>query len=73
MKHPPRRFDALTPRETEIVALLTEGLTSREIGARLGISGTTVRTYIDDARTRLRMRNRAQLAAWWVAQKGEKK
>ena len=35
----------LTPREREIAALLIEGLTSKQIGKRLGISPRTVDVY----------------------------
>ncbi|MDQ5898185.1 MAG: hypothetical protein QG612_2271, partial [Pseudomonadota bacterium] len=35
----------LTPREREIAALLVEGLTSKLIGRRLGISPRTVDVY----------------------------
>jgi len=35
----------LTPREREIAALLIEGLTSKQIGRRLGISPRTVDVY----------------------------
>lgn len=41
-----RRLEAdLTPREREIAALLIEGLTSKLIGKRLGISPRTVDVY----------------------------
>ena len=41
-----RRVKAdLTPREREIAALLIEGLTSKQIGKRLGISPRTVDVY----------------------------
>jgi PAS domain S-box-containing protein len=35
----------LTPREREIAALLIEGLTSKQIGKRLGVSPRTVDVY----------------------------
>ena len=37
---------ALTPREKEVLRMVGEGLPTREIASRLGISYTTVRTYI---------------------------
>ena len=45
----------LTPREREIAALLIEGLTSKQIGKRLGISPRTVDVY----RARLMKKHRA--------------
>jgi DNA-binding CsgD family transcriptional regulator len=53
----------LTPRETEVLRLLaTEGLTNRELGQRLGIAPATVGTHLENARTKLRVHNRVQLA-----------
>lgn len=40
------QLERLTPREKEVLRLMAEGTPSREIGARLGISYTTVRTHI---------------------------
>jgi DNA-binding CsgD family transcriptional regulator len=37
---------ALSPREQEILLLLIEGLTDKEIGAALGISPRTVTTHV---------------------------
>jgi two-component system response regulator DevR len=37
---------SLTPREGEVLRLMAEGLASRSIAARLGISYTTIRTHI---------------------------
>ena len=39
-------FDALSPREREILALLTEGLGNAEIAERLSISEKTVRNHV---------------------------
>ena len=40
------QLERLTPREKEVLGLMAKGTPSREIGARLGISYTTVRTHI---------------------------
>lgn len=37
---------ALTPREAELVSLLAEGLSNRELGRRLSISEATVKTHL---------------------------
>ena len=37
---------AVLPREKEVLRLMAEGMASRDIGSRLGISYTTVRTHI---------------------------
>ena len=36
----------LTPRERDVVALLAEGLSNKEIGARLGISPDTAKFHV---------------------------
>jgi len=38
-------YEALTPREREVLSLVAEGFTSREVGRRLGISPRTVETH----------------------------
>jgi DNA-binding NarL/FixJ family response regulator len=38
----------LTPRQREVVVLVTQGLTYAEIGRRLGISAETVRVHVFD-------------------------
>ena len=39
-------YEPLTPRETEVLNLMAQGLPSRQIAARLGISYATVRSHI---------------------------
>jgi two-component system response regulator DevR len=53
----------LTPRETEILGLLSKGLTNREIGAELRISGQTVKTHIERLFKRLGVSSRAEAIA----------
>jgi DNA-binding CsgD family transcriptional regulator len=42
----------LTPRQREVVALVRDGLTYVEIGARLGISGETARAHVNHVANR---------------------
>ena len=51
----------LTPRESEIVALLASGLNGEEIARRLFVSPATVRTHIRNAMDRIDARTRAHL------------
>jgi DNA-binding CsgD family transcriptional regulator len=53
----------LTRRERECVDLLIKGMAEPEIGAALGISPTTARFHLDNARTKMRATSRAHLAA----------
>ncbi|WP_235931536.1 MULTISPECIES: response regulator [Actinomyces] len=52
----------LTPREREAVAGAAEGLSNEEIGARLYVSASTVKTLLSSAQGRLGARNRTQVA-----------
>lgn len=53
----------VSAREREVLSLLAEGLTDREIGERLGISPRTVETHVGSLLSKLGVRNRAQAAA----------
>ena len=50
-----------------MAALVTEGLTNREIGQRLGIDERSAEGHVERIRIRLGFRSRTQIAAWWVA------
>lgn len=56
--------EPLSPREEEVLALLAEGLTNTEIGARLHLSLGTVKTHIGGVLTKLGVRNRVEAAMW---------
>ena len=51
----------LTPRETEILTLIEEGLSNEEISARLVLSAGTVRVHISNLLRKFHLRNRIQL------------
>jgi len=53
----------LTPRESEILTLLSEGLAQSEIAERLEISPKTVATHIERILGKLGVRSRAQAVA----------
>ena len=60
---------ALTPRESEIAELVAEGLTNRQIAARLTISQRTAEGHVEKVLTKLGFTSRAQIAAWVAAQR----
>jgi DNA-binding NarL/FixJ family response regulator len=47
------QLHSLTPREKEVLRLMAEGLASRAVAARMGISYTTVRTHIRSVGSKL--------------------
>jgi DNA-binding CsgD family transcriptional regulator len=53
----------LTPRERQIAALIADGLTNRQIGARLFIAERTVDTHVGRILAKLGCTSRAQVAA----------
>ena len=57
----------LTPRKVEIVRMVAAGLSNKAIATRLSIRVRSVEAHLDQARTQLGFHNRAQLAAWAVA------
>lgn len=55
----------LSRREREVLGLVAEGCTSREIARRLRISEATVKDYVGRAMHKLQAPNRsAAIAAW---------
>ncbi|MGW5237393.1 ATP-binding protein [Monashia sp. NPDC004114] len=61
-------LDPLTPREADIAGLVAEGLSNREIAARLVISERTVHGHIRNILTKLDATSRAKIASWYVQQ-----
>lgn len=55
-----------TKREREVAALIAEGLTNKEIAARLVISPRTAQGHVEHLLTKLGFNSRAQIAAWVV-------
>lgn len=57
-----RRVCKLTPREAELIALLTSGLRNKEIAYSLGITEGTVKVYLSKIFTKLGVSDRFELA-----------
>jgi len=53
-------FEALPPREREILSLITDGLGNAEFGERLSISEKTVRNHVSHLFDKLGVWTRAQ-------------
>ncbi|HSS60204.1 MAG TPA: LuxR C-terminal-related transcriptional regulator [Candidatus Limnocylindrales bacterium] len=56
----------LSPRELEVAGMVAQGLTNREIAAKLFISERTVDGHLEHIREKLGVNTRAQVAAWVV-------
>jgi predicted ATPase/DNA-binding CsgD family transcriptional regulator len=60
----------LTAREREVAALIAQGLSNRDIAARLVISARTAETHVQHIMVKLGLTARAQIAAWTAADTG---
>ena len=59
-------FTGLTPRETEVLRLVADGLDTGEIALRMCYSERTVKNVLHDLTTRLQLRNRTHAVAYAV-------
>jgi DNA-binding NarL/FixJ family response regulator len=57
-------LESLTPREQDVLRLIGDGSTNREIAEQLFIAEGTVKTHVTHLFDRLNLRNRAQLAIY---------
>ena len=59
----PGRELGLTERESELLSMLSTGMTNRELGSHLYISENTIKTHLRRLYAKLGVRNRAQAAS----------
>jgi DNA-binding NarL/FixJ family response regulator len=61
--HGPDGDERLTSREREVLVLIEQGLTNKEISCRLGIEERTVKNHVHNLLEKLRVRHRSEAAA----------
>lgn len=59
-----QRFDALTPRERDVIVLVASGLGNDEIATQMAVSPFTVKTHAVRAMAKVGARDRAQLVSF---------
>jgi DNA-binding NarL/FixJ family response regulator len=57
---------ALARREREVLALIAEGLSTREVALKMCYSERTIKNVLQSLTTRLHFRNRTHAVAWAV-------
>lgn len=62
-----RGSETLTPREMEIVRLISSGLSNKEIARRLDIGLATTKSHVHNTLGKLNLRRRGQVAIWMHA------
>jgi len=62
----PREFFGLTPRETEVIALIVAGFTNRDIADKFVISEHTVKHHLTNIFDKLGVSNRLELALFSI-------
>ena len=60
---PPRALAGLTPRELEVLGLLVEGRSNRQIAEQLFISGKTASVHVTNILAKLGVHSRLEAAA----------
>lgn len=73
LSHPPRQqaltTDPLTEREFDVLRLISQGCSNKEIALKLSVSDLTVRTHVSNILSKLHLASRTQ-AALYALQKG---
>ena len=57
----------LARRELEVARLVAQGLSNKQIGARMLVSDATVATHIRSIMNKLGFNSRAQIASWMAS------
>jgi DNA-binding NarL/FixJ family response regulator len=63
------RYDLLTARERDVLKLLVEGRSAKQVAAHLGLSVKTVDAHKTNLMRKLQVHDRSQLVKWAIAHK----
>lgn len=63
--------DTLSPRQKQVMRLVCQGMSNKEIARELGISNRTVETYRANLMIKLRVANSAELMRYYLEYRGE--
>lgn len=63
-KQPDERNGELSDREKDVLRLVAEGMTNRDIGGRLNLSENTIKYHLKNIMQKLHLKNRAQAVAF---------
>jgi DNA-binding NarL/FixJ family response regulator len=66
LRAPKSAVEELTPRERDVVILIAEGGTNRQIAKQLGVTERTARTHVSNILGKLGLASRTQAAMWAV-------
>ncbi|MEO8460429.1 MAG: response regulator transcription factor [Dokdonella sp.] len=69
LRHPTATVDVLTARETEVLAMIAQGLSNKRIAERLRITEGTVKGYVSQILAKLHVADRTQAALYAVRNK----
>lgn len=56
----------LTPREEEVIVMISEGMSNKMIGNKLGITESTVKVHVKNILNKLELRTRVEAAVWVI-------
>lgn len=70
-ERPAGDLGALSPRERQIVKLVADGYSNREAACALGLSEGTVKNHVSSILDKLGLRQRTQIAVYYVSGKRE--
>jgi len=65
------RFASLGLRERQVLALIADGCTNRQIGERLGLAEKTVKNYVSSLLAKLGLERRTQAAVLQLGRRGQ--